>query len=459
MKGLDYKSIIQELVMNGYLIIHFINANPRSSSTALEVVMMNHPDILCAVQDPFDRVSWENADEQVAYQYIYRQIQDKTGNSSLQKLKNSINKEKPLQIIVKEMTHQIDNEKIFKEFISLTSKTVINLVRNPFLQIESRIKMMLKHIQVNLDLNLLQWLAENVSMIQDYKGMDHPQTLKHQNYLLDCYAQNSGTFYHSWQKMAEHSIEYGDYSQFNNILKQVLDPERHGWKQLISQLFWQKELGKKSMIIDATTFRLQPYYIAERICSEFDLEFTANMLKWKPDDQKIAKHQRGMPEFNIWYQRVLEQSHGIQPPIEIPIINQNMFPAYLQQYLQEALNLYIYFYLGNQYKQNIILPKNPKNICNQYLGVKRNNITKQKLKFLKKLSLADKAGFLFLGNNEKTYNFLKKHDLLYHSAVDISKIEFLKKSKLQETEDYGFGVIKLSVKEIDPLYSMLIEQF
>lgn len=306
----------------------------------------------------------KNFGADTGYKQIYESIGGKAFEGSGEKT----------SVVVKEMSHWIGVNDEYKKLVTLTSHPVATLIRNPLLTVESRIRRVVKTLDMRPSLNLQQHLLDKVASDNNFESranfLDASETniqtilkdvlsdnveitrlynnpvLSVQNDLLNYCARTNG--YINWRDLIDRKLfQERDYKFFESILKVNTARghfEENEFKKLdeITQYF--KSSGQQYIVFDTTDIRAEPTKQLQELCSRLGVTFSPEMLKWgeKPVDFHTQQHR----EYEkIWYDKLFSSSE-VDPPVEIPP-TLSMFPGFAQQYLRDA-DLPIYATLSKE---------------------------------------------------------------------------------------------------------------
>src|SRR3989344_4653357 len=141
---------VKKKVAEGELNIFFIIAPPRSNSTLIEYILSLSTDIDVVCHEPFVGARKIDFDPEVGYKNIYDQLGgDHFLNSTSRKT-----------ILIKEMSQWLIESHEYKNLLSLTQNKILILIRNPLLTVESRIRRILKSLNLRPGLSLQQYLLD-----------------------------------------------------------------------------------------------------------------------------------------------------------------------------------------------------------------------------------------------------------------------------------------------------------
>jgi hypothetical protein len=458
---MKYYDLLNDWVSRSWIRFGLILSTPRSASTALEFAFVNHEEVDLGILDPWDRYSFtptshKNAD--TPYEYILQQIVRAANSESLDTLgiafANGL--QPPMTIIIKEMTHQLSGpehgddygRRNFLGFLRLIQWPVIVNVRNPLLQIESRLLRVCHHLTREFDPSLVEYLEQ-----LGFSDWARNPGIQRQCQLLDKWSKKNCSC-DGWLRLIDHCQQVQDYASISPILHVAFDLSRNGWDQVSSQLRWLDESGINYLVSDATLFRLDPHSILSQLFSAFGLE--SHVVRDRFDAPLLSKQIAwGMPEFQGWYGRS-QNSSGVQPPIEIsPTVG--AFPAFMKDYVESSVETYSAIFKN----RNLLRPVH-QGIVEKTLGVKRSAKSYARLTTSSLLDTSELSQQEFLSNTTKCYRVLRSRNLLDDSedsliaADQVPEWYLATVSKLEEA-DPGFGCIKLPFRLIDPQYSNLFQ--
>ncbi len=248
---------------------------PRSCSTALARALLAHSTIDTYLHEPCDLYCHRNA----PVRSILERLHDGGLNRSS---------------LLKEMTFQLGDGSVCRHFLRQARPPVLFICRDPRLNIESRIRMVLSDLLGRPEVN--------------------------------------GAFRHR----VESAIEHKDYRGLDDILTEDLFPlDYTGWRHLARQLDICRSVGIDHVIVKAHTLRSEPQACIGRLCARLGLDFENAMLAWGQSGWKPSK---GLPEQGPWYERVAE-STGILPEAE-PVIPEARLPRRFQDHLPFARRIF-----------------------------------------------------------------------------------------------------------------------
>ncbi len=277
---------------NNYLII----APPRSGSTVIEKVLSGSCSIQEDLHEPFMEFGRRNGDREEA-------------NKTLQNIANNT---KPT--LIKEMTHDIMRDNIYKDLVKTTDNPIVIVIRHPFLCVESRLKAILNASSVSLRDSTKKFIAG--------EKLDKEKSNQE---LLDEYAQKKG--YENWSKYTEKFINQRNYGEFEDFF--MSDTERFmtgfGWGDLDIVIEFFDKMKKPYIVINGTDFRNSPAKSTEKLCESLGIKYGEEMLKWKKGSYShIGK---------IWYKEINNSENVQGDTVETPSIS--CFPEPVQKYLNK----------------------------------------------------------------------------------------------------------------------------
>src|SRR3989344_3851458 len=297
-----YLNLLKKKVAEGELNIFFIIAPPRSNSTLIEYILSLSTDIDVVCHEPFVGARKIDFDPEVGYKNIYDQLGgDHFLNSTSRKT-----------ILIKEMSQWLIESHEYKNLLSLTQNKILILIRNPLLTVESRIRRILKSLNLRPGLSLQQYLLDFSSkedgiinfneglktlnfgsVLQgaiceaDKLGLRSDEMyisprLEIHKFLLDSFAIKFN--YASWDDIVEHKAyhEY-DYNFFEKILKINLHRNFFEEREFLSLLKIVEYLDvstKAYVVYDATDMRIKPDLFIKKICFQLNIAFSDKMIHW-----------------------------------------------------------------------------------------------------------------------------------------------------------------------------------
>lgn len=359
-----YYNKLKTLVDDGRLSVFIVIAPPRSNSSVIEHVLSLSPDIHNACHEPFLGARKEDFEADAGYRQIYESIGGEVFENSNDQT----------SVVVKEMAHWIGSNNEYKNLISLTHRPVVLLIRNPLLTVESRIRRVLKTLDMRPGLSLQQSLLDDLARdngfqngvdflssseadiqlilqkiqldIPGIKDLYHAPVLSVQNNLLDYYARKSG--YVNWRDLLDQKLYKGrEYRFFESILKVNTNRanfEENEFKKLDEIMRYLKVSEQPYVVFDTTDIRAEPNHQLRELCLKLGISFSPEMINWdeKPVDFYTQQHE----EYEkIWYEKLFLSSE-LNFPNEVPPTLE-MFPDFVQKYLRE-FNLPIYADLSKE---------------------------------------------------------------------------------------------------------------
>ncbi|OGI72906.1 hypothetical protein A3G48_02195 [Candidatus Nomurabacteria bacterium RIFCSPLOWO2_12_FULL_40_42] len=423
-----YLNLLKKKVAEGELNIFFIIAPPRSNSTLIEYILSLSTDIDVVCHEPFVGARKIDFDPEVGYKNIYDQLGgDHFLNSTSRKT-----------ILIKEMSQWLIESHEYKNLLSLTQNKILILIRNPLLTVESRIRRILKSLNLRPGLSLQQYLLDFFSkedgiinfneglktlnfgsVLQgaiceaDKLGLRSDEMyisprLEIHKFLLDSFAIKFN--YASWDDIVEHKAyhEY-DYNFFEKILKINLHRNFFEEREFLSLLKIVEYLDvstKAYVVYDATDMRIKPDLFIKKICFQLNIAFSDKMIHWsgkiKIETNQNRKHEK------IWYQR-LYQSSEIKEPVEIPS-RLSDFPSFMRKYILNV-NLPIYAILS--LKKSKVFDTKKLNLSKLIIDVQPEN--KKRLMDLGVVGKSTKFG--------KELVLMKDIDPIYAVTNDVSLMD------------------------------------
>ncbi|MBP7811220.1 MAG: hypothetical protein KA054_00015 [Candidatus Moranbacteria bacterium] len=360
----NFYNKLRILVDTGRLSVFVVIAPPRSNSSVVEHVLSLSPDIQNACHEPFLGARKKDYITDTGYQQIYESIGGEAFENSGDKT----------SIVVKEMAHWIGANEEYKKLITLTNHPVVVLVRNPLLTVESRIRRVLKTLDMRPGLSLQQKLLDDLALEHGFKNatellsapeadielilqkiepemlgtkdLYHTSVLSIQNNLLDYYARKNG--YVNWRDLLDRKLyQERDYKFFKSILKVNTDRvgfEENEFKRLDEIVRYLKLTKQPHVIFDTTDIRAEPENQLRELCSKLGISFSPEMVIW--GDKPIDFHTQQNQEYEkIWYEKLFLSSK-LNDPNEVPPTLE-MFPDFIQKYLRDT-NLPIYAHLSRE---------------------------------------------------------------------------------------------------------------
>ena len=155
-----YYQKLKTLLDNGRLKTYIIIAPPRSNSSLVEHSLGNSPDIEYECHEPFLNARHENFDPDHGYKQIYESIGGEQFAQS----------DSQTSVVVKEMSHWIGKNEEYKRLATLSTKPIIFLIRNPLLTVESRLRRVLKTIDMRYNIDLQRHLLDEIAVERGFQG-------------------------------------------------------------------------------------------------------------------------------------------------------------------------------------------------------------------------------------------------------------------------------------------------
>ena len=302
----NYYTKLKALVDNDRLTIFLVIAPPRSNSSVIEHVLSLSPDIHNAYHEPFLGARKKDFEIDAGYQQIYDSIGGETFENSVDKT----------SVVVKEMAHWIGANDGYKNLCTLTDRPIVALIRNPLLTVESRIRRVVKTLDMRPGLSLQQSLFDGLAVDNGFKSgielLSSPKTdiqsilqevppdnvnlknlydkpiLSIQNNLLDYRARKNG--YVNWRDLIDKKLyKEQDYRFFESVLKINTDRvnfEETEFKKLDEIVQYLKVKKQPYVVFDTTDVRAEPNNQLRELCSKLGISFSPEMISWgeKPVD-------------------------------------------------------------------------------------------------------------------------------------------------------------------------------
>ncbi len=367
---------LEEKVRSGEVRIIGVISPPRVVSTAVEILLVESPDIDGQVNEPF-HISMDSPEharedaEERAYADVLRRVEE---------IKECTGKSR-ITIVMKEMAKNIAPGAQMQRWIGLTDKQLI-LMRNPLSNLESLIRKVsqsAEHLRDVLDFDLdgyayarghrdekgegLHWRAmvDYAVRTQDYQELDEalesffPVTnlyrlnedmgrayvevadnavARRAGYeSLDDFAVLRG--FESWQHMRTEQTELSNYAP---ILEAMFAFRNAGWESLVEHM---EHMEKIPVVLDTTVLRADPENVLAVLCEDLEITFSPSMVSgWTLGnegnfDRGHRKHG-GSPFIDK-----AVHSTGLNLPKERPI-SLDQFPERFRGYLLDiALPAYM----------------------------------------------------------------------------------------------------------------------
>lgn len=360
MNGLYYQKL-KNLVDGGRLQTYIIIAPPRTNSSVVEHAIGNSPDINHECHEPFLNARHDNFDPDHGYRQIYESI----GGEQFEQSGGST------AVVVKEMSHWIGKNEEYKRLVTITTKPIVILVRNPLLTVESRLRRVLSTMDMRYNIDLQRHLLDEVAIERDFHNWNElveemekegykerldflpnkeaveriydTPVLTIQNHLLDRKARKSG--YANWRDVIEKKLyTERDYAFFGDILKsntRRLGFEKDEFRKLAEEVTYFEEQNRECFVFDTTDLRAAPEKQMRELCDRMGISFSSEMIRWGEKPVDFHTEQTRQSE-KLWYD-TLYSSSRINPPIEIPP-TLGKFPEFMQEYLRfDNLPIYAEF--------------------------------------------------------------------------------------------------------------------
>jgi len=426
---------LNEMVRDGNLDIKLILANPRTGSTLLEASFAQNATINTHVHEPFQG-SNNTGDAQKGYKTIFERVKPEA-KASLQ----------PVRIIVKEISRGLTIGNEYQRFLTLVDSPPILLVRNPLLNTESKIRAVLKSLDLRKSTSLQDVLLNYYARTMGYDDVntllrshhdetpsDDPESqISLQNHLLNHFA----TFkeYKDWQSMLEETFASQNYKPFENILIDEriykLEPSA-----TLEQMYYLQSIGRSFIVVDSSDFRLDPQAIVPSLCERWNMPFSDNMIEWGDNGEKL---HTGQPNLSVWFERI-QNSKRIDQPYEIsPVLAD--FPDFIANYLKDV-ELPAYYEMFTHSSR----VKPTKASLQKQIDVPIAKGIYHRLQEIgllpPELNLIDKKDY-----DEEIFHFLKDQGLLSYSPHEAASLE---EAYRNET-----ATIKLPNFALDPIFSLM----
>lgn len=359
-----YYQKLKDLVKEGRLKAYIIIAPPRTNSSVVEHALGNSPDIDYECHEPFLKARHDNFDPDHGYRQIYESVGGEQFEQSNEKK----------TVVVKEMSHWISENKEYKRLVTLTTKPVVILVRNPLLTVESRLRRVLNTIDMRCSIDLQRHLLDEVAtercfqnwadlaeeakktryeerfdFLPNKEGVERVYdvpVLTVQNRLLDLKARKHG--YANWRDLLEKKLyAEHDYTFFGDILEsnaRRLRFEKDEFRKLAEEIKYFERQKCEYLVFDTTDLRAAPDEQMREICSRLGVNFSLGMTRWGEKSVDFHTEQTEQSE-KLWYD-TLYSSSRVNSPIEIPP-TLDRFPEFVQKYLR-LYNLPIYAELSKR---------------------------------------------------------------------------------------------------------------
>lgn len=325
--------ILEGMVQDGSLTIVSITSPPRTSSTALERLLTESPEIDGQCNEPWSNLNVTTVRQRngQAYETLLVRVQALAAQ-----------KRGKLRIVVKNIADFIAPGDSFAQWDSLVSRHIM-LVRNPVLSIESALNTIFKELDPQFEFSP-GLSAEAFAKRHGFSSWPEFHT-----------TQKKGRQYHLYQepvlayfKEAEPTLHDPQLAQAvqaaqgANYKEEEMPMRVLGWDAFGEHLRFLKKTGKPFAVIDSTLLRAFPEKTLSLLCPFLQITYTSRLTKeW--DAQKSLRFDKGWQEHpsHFFYERALS-SQGLEPPLEKPIPLDN-FPPVIQRYLTKeggALSVY-----------------------------------------------------------------------------------------------------------------------
>lgn len=351
---------LTEMVKDEKVDIKLILSYQRSGSTMLETSFSQNSVISAYVHEPFHRYN-NTADAKTGYKLIFDKVQ-------LAK-KFSIQRR---SIVVKEIGSDLSFDNEYQRLISLVDSPPLFLIRNPLLSTESKIRAVLKSLnlrssstlqkilikyylharesllRLSIPINLVP-VFENFNnyVINNYQNTERGKLLKQkksflklQNWLLDYFAKSKN--FKNWRVMLNETFSIQDYKPFENILleKEIYKIDK---PFMLEQIKYLQSIRKPFIIVDDTDYRLDPFTIITAVCEKWNIPFSRKMIKWGDKGIKVTIERK---DLRAWFERI-QKSKQVELPYEISPVLED-FPKFIAHDLKQ-IKLPEYFKLFNYF--------------------------------------------------------------------------------------------------------------
>ncbi len=301
---------------------------PRSSSTILASSLLRSPTINAYCHEPFTPLSKIHFKPEL--------LKERT-DASYENLLKIIRKAQSNDVILtKEMSSWVGlHTKEYENFFELCYKPIIFLIRNPYLSSVSRLKKLIK----TLDMRYKESITTTIISLLGFKYRRAEFSLEYQKDILEQYAKSEN--FTSWKALVEYTCDSEDFSHVNEFLinLDIYNNAFSGFSAIKEQIEFLKENSLPYIILDSTIFRLFPLEVLKQLCSNTSIEFSQNMLAWKNDNFKIDLGSQQSEYQKIWYTRA-QNSKNIEPPSE-SLKDTLQLPKHIRKYI-EYIDLPIY---------------------------------------------------------------------------------------------------------------------
>ena len=254
-------------------------APPRTASTALAISLSSHSQVgPVYIHEPCDLFAHKGAPIHTIRDSI---LEGKENRDNL-----------VTGVLIKEMTFQIGTGEVFRLFARHVFDTVVVLIRDPVLAIESRIR----------------------------KVCEDLVAAKHCN-----------------ESIVGSAIASRDYRELGGLLDESIFPTSFtGWESLDKQIEYFDQAQRSYCVVESSEFRTHPHLILAEICAAWGLGFEKIMLKW--DISQRIPRTGNLSEQSHWYTRALS-SRTVLPPTE-ESVHPEKLPRRFREHAHEAQSVY-----------------------------------------------------------------------------------------------------------------------
>lgn len=317
-----YYHKLHDYISQDKVRIYLVLSPPRTGSTLMEAVLSQNRNIDFAIHEPFVQLGYYGENAEDGYKTIVEKV-------------DSFDKNGRINVLVKEMSHWLDAGEEYKRFLLLVSDSVLFLIRNPMLSMESRIKKVLQVWEMRDKPQLIDWLArETQTEIGEY-------SLATQKRLLDTYAQKFG--HESWAELRGIKFQEQDYRYFGDLLgiEGLFPAESSGWTGLDREITYLDEANRDFMIVDSTEFRLRPGQIIQGIFEAWNMDAPKNVeIKGRGYETDGLDIRMQKAHYRLWYDSLMDSSEIRLPTERVPKISG--FPDEIRAHLEElAIPIYL----------------------------------------------------------------------------------------------------------------------
>ena len=379
MKKSNYLQL-KEKVEGGEVRILGIVSPPRVVSTALEILLVESPDVDGQINEPFhlslnghddaQDLGARNCAEERAYGDVLRRVEEIQAETG----------KKNVTIVMKEMAKNVAPGAQMERWLSVTDKQVV-LARNPLSNVESLIKRLSSLIEgrpdlVNVDLNKYafdqgykdetgegnHWrsLLADAHKRRDYRVLGpvlesfFPRTNLYRNdpdmmsaYLdiacdedassagfesLDDFAVQNG--FSSWQDMRKNQ---DDLKAFGPVLDILFAFRNAGWESIDEHL----PMMDAPIVVDTTILRARPKEVLEQLTALLGIAYDSHMVDgWSQSNGNKFDRGHGKTGHSVFIGKALE-SNKLNLPQEHPISAGNFPPQFRDYILETAMPVYL----------------------------------------------------------------------------------------------------------------------